>query len=240
MTDDDENGWHNGLRVFHFLMMAVHAMVAGLLLTNMPDLRVHVQSAGDVRVGVLPGVFLALAAADHAMISFFWDVYARMLEHHTQRPVWFRWAEYSVSATVMNIQILLLCKCEFITFLILIALLTVVMNVCGGLAEPTERTDRTAMYNTVGWVCFSAIWLIIFGFFAAAGAGNVPVFVVVIVAVLFVLEASFGIVHLAAGTHVDSVNGAYAREYAYTTLSLASKLSLALITYYGTKARSTL
>lgn len=237
--NDDESALHTGLRIFHFLLLGVHSIVAGVLLSVIPDLEVSVDGAGNARVGVFSGVFLALAALDHGLIIFFWeDVYTKMIESYATRTVWFRWIEYSVSASVMNMQILLLCKCSNISFLMLIALLTIVMNVTGGLAE--HKSDRWLRYMVVGWLCFVAIWAIIFTFFGNNGGSSAPSFVIAIVAVLFVLESSFGIVHLAAGMTVDSLNGAYAREYAYAVLSLASKLSLALITYYGTKARSSL
>lgn len=228
------------LRVFHAIMTFAHTLTATLMLVYTPEFRVHINTIGDFRVGVLSGVFLALAAVDHVVCVVFWEYYTTLVEDYQHKAVWLRWCEYSISASVMNVAILLMCRCEYVSFLLFVPLLTTIMMMCGMASEPTQHNENNALLIANGWCCFAAIWITIVYFFAVAAKDGVPGFVIAIVVVLFVLETSFGVVHLVASSKVDSVEDSYKREIAYTMLSLASKLSLALITYQGTKARSSL
>jgi hypothetical protein len=227
---------HLSLRVGHLVMACLHLGVSVYLLLNVPAFYVDMEYVGRFRVGILSGIFLAFASVDHLLCTWLWEEYKGMVEGFEERSVWFRWTEYAFSATIMNIEIALMCGCDSLIWIGAVGLATDLMIQRGSAAEPKKANARG--FNTfLSWVFFCVAWSIIFTFYTTHASGA-PWFVHVIVSSLFVFESLFGIVFAVASNQVETSDGAFAREWAYLTLSLVSKMSLAVITYMGTRARA--
>lgn len=181
----------------------------------------------NVNPAYLSGLFLLLAAADHVYTAA--TVRSYLLTVETGAPVPQRWMEYSVSASLMNVLIAMLCNVQDLVTLMTVAVLTALMMTAGYVDEDVRSLTR---YTTlVGWVCFVWIWTIIFCQFSST-ATDAPAFVWAVVFVLFVLEALFGVVSaLSSGYHGQSKYDN--RELAYAALSLFAKQSLAWIAFGG-------
>ncbi len=186
----------------------------------------------DVRIGWAVAVFLGLAALDHLLTaSAFREVYERDLRSGINR---FRWAEYTLSATLMVILISLYSGITGIDALIAVAGANVGMIFFGWLQErmnPPGRTATTMLPFRFGAVVGLAPWIAIV--FNLVRAGSVPGFVYGIVVVQALLFFSFGanqwLQYRRIGRWSDYAHG----EKAYLVLSLVAKSLLAWQIFAG-------
>ncbi len=141
-----------------------------------------------------------------------------------------RFIEYSFSASVMLIAIALLNGVTDINTITSIAVLTSSCQLCGLVVEFLESQRLKLVLHFTGWLQFCwAYGIIGHAFFKSIsaskdlGAEGPPDFVYIIVIVLFLLYASFGLVQL-----VEVIFGinAYRKEKSYVILSLTAKLVL--------------
>lgn len=242
-----EANWTVWLPLYHLVLVVVHGATAiaqyviptkfstptGMLRLAMAsggtDASLQLEHATQVDTGNLSVIFLAMAAVDHAAILLSWKLYTKTL-----RPgqcVWWRWFEYSFSASLMNVEIALLCGVVDTLLLVSIAVSTAVVMVCGAFAEMSDDKDKLRWHIT-GWLAFLAAWFPIIWTFAAFGSGA-PEFVHAVFYLLFVCELSFGV--LALATMRSGME--QKREFGYATLSLVAKQLLAWIVFGGVIAR---
>ena len=240
-----------GLRRWNLGLSALHAAQAVLILVMAGDFAITVTSTFpqgppgtrlttpeglfDVPIGPAIAVFLLLAAFDHlATATFARRTYENDLSRGINR---FRWAEYSLSATLMVLLIAFYSGITDITAVLAIAGANVAMILFGWLQErmnPPGRTSTTMMpfwFGTVAGVApWVAIWVNVFG------APQRPGFVYGIVIAELVFFFSFGLnqwlQYRGIGRWRDYAYG----EKTYLVLSLAAKSVLAWQIYGGSLA----
>lgn len=146
-----------------------------------------------------------------------------------------RWLEYSMSATVMIVIIAALSGVKDIKAVFLLATSAVGMIATGQWFETASGNARWIPI-IAGFVLLAGIFLVINSAFqdrvrdARAAGFEVPSWIGAIVLVMFMFYASFGFVPIIN----MFFGGMYRRyEYAYLTLSLASKATLGLLVAFG-------
>lgn len=189
---------------------------------------------GNVAVGYLASVFQFLAAADHTLTATcLWDWYQGRYKAGLGD---LRWAEYSLSASLMKVQIAMLCGVSDAYTLFAIAALTACMVMFAPAQERACRTDGQPKYALLaGFVPWAAGWVVILAHFAAAvHESDPPWFVSVIVGAMLVLDLSFAVLFAISqgGGCVDRC-GHTVVEVGFVGLSLTSKFLLAWLVYGG-------
>jgi hypothetical protein len=141
-----------------------------------------------------------------------------------------RFIEYSFSASIMLIAIALLNGVTDINLITSIGVLTAACQLCGLAVEYVENIIIKRLLHFTGWLQFCwAYGIIGHAFFKSVEAANdndgtgPPSFVYVIVILLFLLYASFGLVQF---TELVTILNPYTKEKAYVILSLTAKLLL--------------
>ena len=235
------------LRLFNAVLALLHAGQAVVLLLLSTDFSIAVVETFpegppgtappapepylDVPLGPAVAAFLLLAALDHALVAAP-GVHRRYEQVLRRGRNPFRWAEYSVSATLMVLLIALVTGVTGIAALIGIAGANLAMILFGLRMERVNdvRSDRVdwepfvfgCVVGLLPWVAFV---ISIGGSALEAPAGQGPPgFVYGIVASLFVLFFSFAVVqYLQFRRRIGYVAG----ETAYLVLSLVAKSALA-------------
>lgn len=169
-------------------------------------------------------VWVALAVAgwllptvEKFMETYFWE---ELFSGHC----WWRWVEYSLSATVMLVQIALLVGMREVYQLQLLAGLSFTTMLCGWLTEvwavynPKSSYALRMLPHLLGWLPYISAWAAILAHFFSYD--SVPAFVVAIVVGCAVSFTSFAFVQIHFQRYI---NDYYKTEYAYCLLSLASK-----------------
>ena len=243
----DLRRWNVGLTILHaaqavvivvlasdFAISITTAPPAGPPGTRLPD----AESLVDVRIGAAVALFLALAAIDHLITATVGrDVYEADLRRGINR---FRWAEYSLSATVMVLLIGIYSGITEITAIIGIAGANVAMILFGWLQErmnPPERTSTVMMPFWFGTLAGVAPWIAIW--FNTLTADEVPGFVYGIVIAETVLFFSFGLNQWLQYRRVGAWKSYLFGEKSYLVLSLVAKSLLAWQIYGGSLATDT-
>ncbi len=188
-----------------------------------------------VAIGPAIAVFLLLAAFDHLATATF---ARRTYEFDLQRGInRFRWAEYSVSATLMVLLIASYSGITDITAVLAIAGSNIAMILFGWLQErmnPPGRTSTTMMPFWFGTIAGVAPWVAIW--VNVIGAPQVPSFVYGIVIAELIFFFSFGLnqwlQYRGIGRWRDYAYG----EKTYLVLSLAAKSILAWQIFGGSLA----
>ncbi len=186
----------------------------------------------DLPLGYAVAVFLLLAAVDHLLMAMpgIWEWYSRNLGRGINYA---RWWEYSVSASLMVVLIAMLTGIADITALVAIFGANAAMIYFGMVMEIFNRPGDAEVNWTpylfgcvAGAVPWIAIGIALFGA-EAESTGQVPTFVFIIFASLFVLFNSFAInmvlQYKQLGRWRDYIFG----ERAYIVLSLTAKTALA-------------
>jgi hypothetical protein len=181
--------------------------------------------------------FMFLAAMDHFICWAATDTYTRMILNGS--AIWMRWVEYSISASVMNLQIALLSGCDSLSWCILVVMTTAGTMLTGGFAENASTspfsTRARNMITVFSWLLYLSAWNIIAVYFFQ-NAQHAPDFVWSIFFCLLALESCFGVVFL-IWYNATTTNSLFRRELAYAALSLTAKQLLAWLTYSGSKFR---
>ena len=183
----------------------------------------------DVKVGYFSFLFTLLAAADHLLVAT--RLRSAYEDGLTRGINLFRWAEYSLSASLMNVMIAMLCGVQEVQVLQAVGFLTATCMIFGALVEgalPTAMiTPRHIFW--LGCVPFLGAWVLIFGAFIRNSDGA-PDFVYALVFVLFFCECAFGV------NQIRYASSYLQREVVYSLLSPTAKFTLALVTYGGLRA----
>ncbi len=247
-VDDDAL---RGLRVWNLALAVLHTAQAVAVLVLATDFTIAItrslpagppgtepsapESLVEVSISAAIAVFLGLAALDHLLTA---TLARRTYEHDLRAGInRFRWAEYSLSATVMVILIALYTGITGISALIGIAGANVAMILFGWLQEsanPPGAEVRTMRPFWFGCVAGAAPWVAI-GYNLIA-AQEVPGFVVGIFVSLFLFFNSFAVNQWLQYRGVGPWRSYAFGERAYLVLSLVAKSALAWQIFGGSLA----
>lgn len=231
-----------GLRRWNLGLAVLHLVQAALMLALTSDFAIAVTSAFpegppgtatpatstlfEVRIGWAVALFLVLAGIDHLLTATAArGTYERDLRSGINR---FRWAEYSISATIMILLISFYFGVTSINALVVVAGANVGMILFGWLQErmnPPGRTATTMLPFWFGSLVGITPWIAIA--INLVGAETIPggVFAIFIVQALFFF--SFGLnqwlQYRGVGKWADYAFG----EKTYLVLSLGAKSLLA-------------
>ena len=187
--------------------------------------------AATVNISYFAIVFLGLSALQHALIAVpLWGWYKNAV---AQRCNPLRWAEYSLSASIMHVLIASLCGIFDIHLLFAIFGLTATTMLFGLFAE---RSDDESVF-WLGFIPYATQWLILacFFFYAVSKTAGVPDFVWSIFFVISLLDISFAVLALLGLRRVGKFADFQFVELSYAFLSLTSKQFLAWMTFQGTQ-----
>lgn len=236
--------WNLGLTALHaaqaVLVLVIGGSFAITVTSSFPDgppgsAAPVPEALFDVRIAAAIAVFLGLAAVDHLVTATVGRAtYERDLRRGINR---FRWAEYSLSATLMIILIGFYSGLTSINTVIAIAGANVAMILFGCLQEamnPPGRETTTMVPFWFGTLVGLAPWAALA--VNVVGADTVPGFVYGIIGVQFVLFFSFGLNQWLQYRHVGPWRDYGFGEQAYLALSLVAKSALAWQIYGGSLA----
>jgi hypothetical protein len=240
-----------GLRKWNLALTVLHAVQAVALLILANDFAITVtstypqgppgtrldspQAVFDFPVGPAIAVFLALAALDHLLTATVMrGRYEQGLRDGINR---FRWTEYSFSATLMVILIVMYSGITDITGIIAVAGANVAMILFGWLQErmnPPGRTTTTMMPFWFGTIAGVAPWIALI--VNIVGADTVPGFVYGIVVAELVFFFTFGLNQWLQYRGVGPWRSYAYGEKTYLVLSLVAKSYLAWQIFGGSLA----
>mmetsp|Transcript_41142 Transcript_41142/g.99144 ORF Transcript_41142/g.99144 Transcript_41142/m.99144 type:complete len:330 (+) Transcript_41142:159-1148(+) len=186
------------------------------------------------------GAIVLLSAIDHifAIIPGGRQLY----EHHLARnKASFRWLEYAVSCSLMNMHISQLVGVTDVHTIVLIFVLSISIQYPAYIHEVVNakaRADGYAQYWSpfiFGCIPWIAIWGVIFSYYSEsiARGEDPPSFVLPTVVAVFVLEGLFPILFVLQWMKVGIFKDYVVGEYGYMVLGLIAKSSLAWITLIG-------
>jgi hypothetical protein len=201
-----------------------------------PPERVHLF---DVNMGYALVGFLGLSAVFHFLIAspIFFDRYKNgLLKNHN----YFRWTEYSLSASIMIFLIAQLVGVTDINALFAILALNAAMFLFGALQEKYETPGNNkllpfifgSMVGIVPW--FSVFFMTIQP--GATHAGKTPGFVIGIMVSIFIAFNTFAINQWLQYKKVGKWSNYLQGERSYITLSLVAKTALAWQVFSGVLA----
>lgn len=247
-----------GLRRFNLVLAVLHAAQAVALILLSTDFVIAItqtfpegppgtappapEALLEPRFGYLVAAFLLLAALDHLIVALpgVHTTYERLLSRSRQP---FRWAEYSVSATLMVLLIASLSGITNIASILGIAGANIAMILFGHRMEranegPADLTDSGVEWQPFAWGCLVGMvpWIAIAvntlgsEITADQAEQGPPGFVYGIIVSLFVLFMSFAVVQflqMRARTRGGKFSDPVRVEKAYLVLSLVAKSVLA-------------
>eukprot|EP00040_Diaphanoeca_grandis_P026478 m.148370 g.148370 ORF g.148370 m.148370 type:complete len:297 (-) comp30590_c0_seq1:288-1178(-) len=199
---------------------------------------------GNAVIGYFSGTFLILVAIDHFVVA---TVFKRTYEYYLargQNP--FRWAEYSVSAAVMHVQIALLSGVMDLHLLIAIFVLTSSTMVFGHFQEVLNcdkqgrPKEKSLFAFWIGFIPHFGNWGIIMSyFFYSTSNGDPPGFVWALIFILFFLDATFAVNQWLQQKEVSKWKNYLYGEYVFIVLSFTAKQLLAWVNYGGSNSLNT-
>ncbi len=240
-----------GLRRWNLALALLHAAQAVAVLVLASDFAITVTSSYptgppgtrledaaplfEVWIGGAVATFLALAALDHLLTStVLRGRYENGLRHGVNR---FRWAEYSLSATIMVLLVCFYAGITGISAVLAIIGANVSMILFGWVQElvnPPGRTSTSMLPFWFGCIAGAAPWVAIVVNFV--GAAEVPGFVYGIFASLFVFFSSFAVNQWLQYRRVGRWASYAHGERTYLLLSLVAKSALAWQIFGGSLA----
>lgn len=191
----------------------------------------------DLRLGPIVASFLLLSGLFLLGSAFIWrKKYEEMIQKGMNL---FRWAEYSITSSLMIVVIAMLCGVYDFSSLILIFALNACMILFGWVMEVHNQTTKKTDWTSFIFGCFAGIvpWIVMgLYFFNAIGsnAEAVPKFVYVIFWSLLVSFNVFAINMILQYKKIGKWQDYIYGEYAYITLSLVAKALLAWQVWGGT------
>jgi hypothetical protein len=230
--------WNGSLAVLHAAQAAVILALSNSFtlpvtisfLKGPPGTKTSTNTLYDLRIGPVVAVFLLLAALDHALVA------SPRLHRHYERnlaiqrnPI--RWAEYSLSASLMIVLIAMITGISDLAALIALFGVNAAMILFGAAMERANRAGRRVIWLPFVFGCIAGAvpWIAIavqIGY-SQNQTGNVPGFVFAIFASLFVLFNSFALNMLLQYKRVGPWRDYLFGERGYLALSLVAKSLLA-------------
>ena len=190
----------------------------------------------DVSVAWGVALFLFLSAAFHSLVAAP-GVFGRYIAGLESGHNYFRWAEYSLSSSVMIVLIAMLTGISDIAALIGIFAANAAMIFFGAVQERYERPGGSLRPFWLGCVVGIAPWLAVGVYLWSPGsAAEPPAFVYAIFVSLFVFFNIFAINMLLQYRRIGRWRTYVFGETAYITLSLVAKSALAWQVFAGTLA----
>ena len=188
-----------------------------------------------LRFEVIPPLFLLFASSHHAVCVYQW-FYGDYKERTEQGLAYYCWLEYSISASLMNVLIVVLCgNLDVFVHMFVFVCTAVTMFEGVWIEEAVNRCEiSTALWHFLsGCIPFLAVWSVIVSYFAD-NANGAPDFVYAIVVALFSLESSFAVNTL---FYIYSQD---VRKYERVKIVLSgvSKSTLAWLVFGGTRGMS--
>lgn len=184
----------------------------------------------DVPLGYAVAAFLLLAAVDHALVAA--PGIVRWYERNLDRGINVaRWAEYSLSASLMVVLIAMLTGISDVAALVAILGVNVTMILCGWLMEHVNTEGPPTNWRpflvgcVAGIVPWAAIAIAIVG--SEIRHGGPPGFVYGIFVSLFVLFFSFAANQALQFARIGRFRNYRFGEWGYLVLSLVAKSVLA-------------
>lgn len=182
----------------------------------------HIQSADSVSLLSLLVLCSVVSGSVHILLAFDSDDAVQATLETGINP--YRWADYAISSPMMVVVIALVSGVVDVWALWGMAAMQSLLMVFSGYMEGSS----TYFMATIMAVYYAiTVWGPIFH--AVAAQPNIPDFVGAIIATLFLLFASFGIVYVIAIRTSRKIH----TELAYCVLSIAAKLSLQWLVYGG-------
>jgi hypothetical protein len=189
----------------------------------------------NVPIGYAVALFLLLAAVDHLLMAApgVWEWYRRNL---ADRINYARWAEYSISASVMMVLIAMVTGVQDVGAVTAIFGVNAAMIMCGLLMEMmNHRRGEHERVNWMPFICGSIAgivpWIIVAiqvaGAEEQATGEGIPTFVYGIIVSLFVLFNSFAVNMALQYGKIGPWRDYLFGEKAYIVLSLTAKTLLA-------------
>jgi hypothetical protein len=235
------------LRWLNLVVGAVHLAQAALMIALSNDLSLPVvasyltddpvmvqegvspETLFEVAIGPAVALFLLLAAIDHLLVAG--PGVRRWYERNLARGMNVaRWAEYSVSASIMVVLIALFVGIRDVAALLGLFGVNTSMILFGLLMERHQspgRADWSAFW--FGCVAGAVPWVAIWWY--VLGAGDVPGFVYAITLTQLVLFAGFGLTQALQYARVGRWRSYLFGEATYIVLSLVAKSLLAWLIY---------
>ena len=229
---------HTVAAVTHFVQ-AVYTSVLSVTYDNEIVLPVKFKDEvlWEQKLSPYIAAFSLLSSVNHTLTLIQPNTYASFVERECNP---WRWAEYSISATLMMITISQLSAVYDIDKLTMIALLTPMLMYIGFLTEIYKDVSLAKTLFVIGCLILLTIWVSPMVSFIDAVQSNTrkpPDVVYVIVIGLFALFSCFGVVNY---LHITNRSNAESRFYNFTyveglyvILSLISKTLLANLTLSG-------
>lgn len=253
-----DDGVFKRLRIFNGLMAPVHFIQAVFILILSTDYSLPVTTSflrfdeasrrlvedpntlGDLRLAPLVALFSFLSAAAHLLLTLpgINDWYNRNLAKGINYA---RWAEYSVSASVMIVVIAMLTGVYDLGSLIMLFALNATMISSGLVMEVQNKgRDRDEVNWTPFWIgcAVGAVPWVIIGLYLLAPAtrsiGDVPTFVYAIFVSLFLFFNVFAVNMFLQYRKIGPWRDYLFGETGYIVLSLTAKSALAWQVFFGT------
>jgi hypothetical protein len=185
---------------------------------------------GEWTLAPILATFLILSGAFLLGSAFVWR---KKYEEQIQKGMnLFRWAEYSITSSLMVVVIAILCGIYDLSTLILIFSLNACMILFGWMMEVHNQTTKKVDWTAYLFGCFAGIvpWIVMgLYFFNALSSGGdaVPDFVYAIFWSLFVAFNVFSVNMILQYAKVGKWKDYLYGEYAYITFSLIAKALLA-------------
>ncbi len=191
----------------------------------------------DSRIAWGVALFFALSAFFQLLVVTPW-VYPKYVQGLLDKHDYFRWAEYSISSSVMIVLIAQIVGITDVAALIAIFGVNASMILFGWLQEKYETPGSGGMLP-FAFGCFAGIipWIIVVIFVVAPGSaspGETPGFVYGIIISLFIFFNSFALVQYLQYKPVGKWSDYLRGERAYIWLSLIAKSLLAWQIFSGT------
>jgi hypothetical protein len=189
------------------------------------------------RLGPIVAAFLLLSGLFLLGSAFLWR---RQYEKQIQKGMnLFRWAEYSITSSLMIVVIAMLCGIYDLSTLILIFSLNACMILFGWVMEIHNQNTKKTNWTSFIFGCFAGVvtWVVLGIYFFSAIASNasaVPVFVYAIFWSLLICFNIFAINMVLQYKKVGKWKEYIYGEYSYITFSLIAKSLLAWLVWSGT------
>jgi len=190
----------------------------------------------DIRVAWGVALFLALSAAFHWVVAspLFFARYEAGLRHHRN---YFRWVEYSLSASVMIVLIAMLTGIGDVAALIGLFGANAAMIFFGAVQEKYEEPGGSLMPFWLGALIGAVPWLAIGVYLLSPGSSaEPPAFVYAIFISLFLFFNTFALNQWLQYRRIGRWRDYIFGERVYVLLSLVAKSALAWQVFAGTLA----
>ncbi len=246
------------LRIFNAVMAPVHLAQGALMLALSTDFSLPVTTSflrfdeaterlvedpntlGDLRIAPLVALFLLISGAAHLLLAL--PIINGWYNRNLAKGInYARWAEYSVSASVMIVVIAMLSGVYDLGSLIMLFALNATMISLGLVMELQNKGLERDQVNWtpfwIGCVVGAVPWAIIALYLlapATRSVGDVPTFVYAIFGSLFVFFNLFAINMFLQYRKISVWRDYLHGERAYIVLSLTAKSALAWQVFFGT------